>query len=127
MGSTMTGLRPLSLVLLTTALTLLAGCGSSHHHRGSAALNVSVSEYRIMPQSVHVNAGVVTVVVHNRGRLIHNLVVSRDGHSQGSTKPIWPGASADLTLAVSDGSYLMASTIVSDQALGAYGTLQVSS
>jgi hypothetical protein len=123
----MNGLRAPSLVLFATALSLLAGCGSSHRHSGNETVDVSVSEYRITPRSLHADSGVVTLVIHNNGRLIHNLVLSRDGHSQGSTKPIWPGGSAQLTLSVTKGSYLMASTILSDQALGAYGTLQVGS
>ena len=42
-----------------------------------------------------------------------------------STKPIAPGQTAQLDAALPPGHYLMASSILSDQALGAYGTLIV--
>ena len=80
-----------------------------------------------MPQDVHATAGALTIFVHNYGRLTHNLVISLDGHTQVSTQPIAPGQTTELFATLSPGKYLMASTILSDQALGAYGTLDVSS
>jgi hypothetical protein len=65
--------------------------------------------------------------VHNYGRLTHNLVVSANGQLVDGTKPIAPGQSAELDLSLAAGTYSMASTIQSDQALGESGTLTVTS
>ena len=45
----------------------------------------------------------------------------------GATKPIPPGQSALLTLSLTPGTYMMSSTLLSDEALGEYGTLTVTS
>jgi len=52
-------------------------------------------------------------------------VISLAGRPELSTKPIGPGQSAQLYATLTPGEYLMASTILSDQALGAYGTLTI--
>ena len=70
-------------------------------------------------------AGPLTVFAHNYGRLAHNLVISRSGQPTAVTRAILPGQSAEITLTVTPGMYLMASTILSDQTLGEYGTLRV--
>ena len=65
------------------------------------------------------------MVVQNQGRLAHSLAISSHGSIVGQTPPLQPGTRADLVLTLSPGSYLMTSTLFSDQALGAYGTLTV--
>jgi plastocyanin len=109
------------------ALALLGGCAHTETVGNARTLYVALSEYRLTPQSVRVSAGPVTVFVHNYGRLTHNLVISRSGQVTGTTRPIWPGQSAEITLTLARGTYLMASTILSDEALGEYGTLTVTS
>jgi len=52
-------------------------------------------------------------------------VIAQAGHPELSTKPIGPGQSTQLYATLSPGKYLMASTILSDQALGAYGSLTI--
>jgi len=86
---------------------------------------MALSEYRLNPQSVRASAGIVSIIVHNYGRLTHNLVVSEGGQTVAGTQPIPPGDSSELDLDLAPGTYLMASTIQSDQTLGAYGTLSV--
>ena len=112
--------------LAAVLLSLAAGCGQTETIRHARTLFVALTEYRLAPQSVQVSRGPLTIFVHNYGRVTHNLVISRDGQPQASTRPIWPGQTAELTLTLTPGSYLMASTILSDQTLGQYGTLRVS-
>jgi hypothetical protein len=88
-------------------------------------LHVALSEYRVAPQDVSARAGTLTIFVHNYGRLNHNLVISYNGVSEASTEPIRPGQSAELIATLTPGRYVMASTVLSDQALGAYGSLTV--
>jgi hypothetical protein len=115
--------------LLATALVLLAvaGCGSTTKVGPDGMLELGLKEYRVLPQDVHARAGVLTIFVHNYGRLTHDLVISLHGIPQASTQPIPPGQTVELDTTLGPGSYVMASSILSDQALGAYGTLDVGS
>jgi hypothetical protein len=102
-----------------------AGCGRAPALASGRVLRISLSEYRLSPRNTRAGAGPLTILVHNYGRFPHNLALSAGGHPLGSTKAIWPGESADLTLVLPRGKYLMASTVFSDQALGVFGTLSV--
>lgn len=106
-------------------LSGLAGCSRTVDVNASRTLQVALTEYRITPQSVQAPSGALTIFVHNYGRLSHNLVISLDGQSEFSTQPVPPGQTTELIAILTPGRYLMASTILSDQALGAYGTLVV--
>jgi hypothetical protein len=86
---------------------------------------VALSDYRVSPQDVHAATGLLIIDVHNYGRLTHDLVVSLGGQTMVASTPIAPGQSQELEAALAPGSYQMASSILSDQALGAYGTLTV--
>ena len=105
---------------------LLAGCGATHHVRGVGALDVAVTEWRVTPDHATARPGSLLIVVHNSGRLAHNLVLSRDGVRISATPPIMPGQSGDLEATVQKGRYELLSSLVDDQATGAYGTLNVS-
>ena len=52
-------------------------------------------------------------------------MITQDGRQTAATEPLAPGQTTDLVTTLAPGRYLMASTILSDQALGAYGTLDV--
>lgn len=120
--------RPRALVAAIVALAaVLAACGSTTQVGSDRMLQVALTEYHVAPQSVRAPAGTLTIFVHNYGRLSHNLVISRNGQPEASTEPIPPGETTELVTTLSPGRYLMASTILSDQALGAYGTLVITS
>ena len=104
---------------------LPAGCASTTKVAAAGTLRVALTEYHVQPQSVSAAGGTLTILVHNYGRLSHNLVISLDGKPQASTGPISPGQTTELLATLPPGKYLMSSTILSDQALGAYGTLNV--
>jgi hypothetical protein len=118
------GLRA-PLALLAASLTLLCGCGHSHVVGADRTLEITLSEYRISPDSIRAPSGSLTVVVDNDGRLTHDLVISLSGHPEAATKPIPPGQTAVLVVSLQPGQYQMTSSILSDQALGTYGTLTV--
>jgi hypothetical protein len=118
--------RPSLAPLIAAVLALgAAGCGATTTVARDGTLRVALSEYRVVPQHVHTRAGVLTIIVHNYGRLTHDLVISMDGATEASTQPIPPGQTTELQAAFIPGTYQMTSTILSDQALGAYGTLDV--
>jgi hypothetical protein len=113
---------------MATLLALgAAGCGATTTVPKDGTLRIALSDYRVTPQRVRTRAGVVTIVVRNYGRLSHNFVISLDGEIQASTPPIAPGQTAELEQALVPGRYVMSSLILSDQALGAYGSLDVGS
>jgi plastocyanin len=108
-------------------VSALSGCGHTQQVGADRTLSVGLTEYRLNPQSAHVGAGTLTLLVRNYGRLTHNLVISMNGQATASTRPLAPGQSTTLTVSLTAGSYQMASTILSDQALGEYGTITVTS
>ncbi len=115
---------PATLAALIAA-GLLGGCGAAHHAPARGALNVSVNEWRVTPENTDARPGALLIVVHNSGRLAHNLVLSRDGVRVSFTPPIMPGQDADLEATVQKGRYQLLSSLVDDQATGVYGTLNV--
>jgi hypothetical protein len=119
------GYRLLAAAVLSVSVWVLAACGRTTVVGGDRTVTLALVEYRLNPQDVRVSQGLLTVVVHNYGRLTHNLAISIGGQAEGSTAPLGPGESTQLTVQLSPGRYALASTILSDQALGAYGTLTV--
>jgi hypothetical protein len=125
-------MRPAIRQLLAGAVSAsvglaLAACTHQVAVGPSRILHLALSEYRVIPQSVRARAGQLTLLIENDGRLAHDLAVSSRGRIVGQTGPIQPGGSAYLVLDLRSGSYLMTSTLFSDQALGAYGSLRVTS
>ncbi len=117
--------RASKLGLLAACAVTLGGCSNTRAVGADHVLHVAINEYRLNPASARVSAGVLTIEIHNYGRLAHNLVVSENGQTTGSTKPLFPGQSAELSLNLAPGTYQLTSSILNDQALGAYGTLRV--
>jgi plastocyanin len=113
--------------MLATLGLALAGCGHTATVGRDRTLRLALTEYRVVPQKVQVSAGELTIFVHNEGKLTHNLAIT-DGKNQVLvTPPIWPGATTKLTVALAPGGYTIGSTLFSDQALGQYGSLTVTS
>jgi hypothetical protein len=120
------GLRQAAaLIGIVVLVGLAGGCGQTVQVGRIRILQLSVTEYHVAPQSVRAPAGTLSIFVHNYGRLSHNLVLTRAGERWASTQPIPPGQTTELIARLSPGRYLMSSTILSDQALGTYGTLTV--
>jgi hypothetical protein len=118
-------LPPRVALAAALAITGLTGCGTIARVGASRTLDVALSDYRITPQDVDVRSGFVIIAVTNYGRLSHNLVISIDGQPLLATKPLAPGQNDEIDASLAPGQYLMSSSVLSDQALGAYGTLNV--
>ncbi|MDQ6607177.1 MAG: hypothetical protein M3Z06_11600 [Actinomycetota bacterium] len=122
--------RPRSAILLPALASVLiaalaGGCGQAERVGGDRTLEVALTEYRLNPKVATVTPGPLTIVVHNYGRLAHNLVVAQSGQTAGLTKAIQPGQTGLIVLSLTAGTYTMSSTILSDTALGETGTLRV--
>ena len=116
-------LLPIAGVALTAAT--VSACSHTAVVGGDRTLRLALTEYRVVPQSVRASPGLLSIVVHNDGRLTHNLTVSRGGTAVAQTAAVSPGASVELVITVTRGQYQIASTLLSDQTLGVYGTLTV--
>jgi plastocyanin len=111
----------------------LAGCGTTTTVRVQGrVVRLELDEYRIVPQSVSVPAGRITIIAVNHGILTHDVAVER-GHPDlegravlGATGIIMPGASGSVTVTVPrPGRYELRSTIANQADLGMYGALIV--
>ena len=116
---------PLPLLAVALASLAVAACGRTTRVGNGRTLQIALNEYRVTPQDVRTETGLLTIFVHNYGRLTHDLVITLDGQTEASTTPIAPGQTQELDAALGPGHYVMSSSILSDQALGAYGTLIV--
>jgi hypothetical protein len=112
-------------VAAAAILTVLMGCGRVQAVGPNRTLSVAVTEYRINPQTVTTRPGQLTIVVHNYGRLSHNLAVLSGSVEMAATPAISPGQSAAITVSLTPGRYVLASTVMADQSLGTYGALTV--
>jgi hypothetical protein len=121
----MTGPRATKLALLVAATLVITGCSHTNVVGGDRTVRIQLSEYRLTPQSIRVSPGLLTIIVHNHGVLDHNLVLFQNGQAVDAINPLGPGETTQMTLLVSPGMYAMASTVLSDQSLGASGTLKV--
>ena len=97
-------------------------------------LKITLDEYRIRPENFVVKAGRVRLVVHNRGRLTHNLVVEAMTHADGEqpklygrTDTLHPGESGTerAALILKPGKYRLTCTIGNHDDLGQFGELKV--
>ncbi len=116
--------RPLAWLALGGSL---AGCAHGVQIGRGGVLHVALSEYRLGPDQASARAGALTIVARNFGRLTHNLVISSKGQARGTIRPLAPGQTGRVTVSLAPGNYQLASSILSDQALGVYGTLTVTS
>jgi Cupredoxin-like domain len=120
---------PISRISLVAAAvaTALAGAGCTHTVQVGAGrtVHVALTEYRVNPNSIVARAGKLTIVARNFGRMTHNVTVIHGSTVLRGTAPIPPGRTASVTLRLAPGTYTMASTILSDQALGQFGTLKI--
>ena len=121
----MTGLRATKFGLLLAAVLLLCACSHTEVVGSNRTVQIQLSEYRLQPESIRVSRGLLTIIVHNHGLLDHNLALYQNGETVDSINPLGPGETSQMTLFLSPGTYSMASTVLSDQSLGAYGTLRV--
>ena len=93
---------------------------------------LTLEEYRILPQTVSVPPGPLTIVAHNHGILTHNVALER-GSLDSSEREILadiptllPGHSGSVvTQPLAPGRYLLASTIGNQAVLGVAATLIV--
>jgi hypothetical protein len=123
------------LILAAAIASLaLAGCGAGTTVRTTGhELAVTLTEYRITPQTVSVPAGRLRLVAHNRGLLTHNVELERGSLDSGERRVVLsvihtllPGASGKVvTGPLRPGKYLLVSAVGNQTTLGMAATLIV--
>src|SRR3712207_5225623 len=106
-------------VALGALAVLAAGCGDEPVEVDGRTLRLRLDEYRILPQDVRVEAGRVSIVATNVGRLTHNVKVVKVNEEDreappteiGGTRTSQPGESDRATLELTPGRYRLACTI----------------
>ncbi len=125
-------MRPLAAALL--AALPLAGCGAGQATTrvSNHTLRLTLSEYRIVPQTASVPAGPLELVARNTGILPHNVALQRgslDSNERSTLaeiRTLLPGRSGStLTHPLAPGRYLLVSTVGNQAALGMAATLIV--
>ena len=125
------------LALVALALAGVAiGCGGNSTEAEKVledgdTLDVDLTEYRVDPQRVDIEAGrdgvaELTMVGRNRGEIPHDLAVGRGGFIIGRTTTIRPGQTAvarNIKLPI--GTYRIFCTVSNHDTLGQYGFLVV--
>jgi hypothetical protein len=125
-------LRSLAVALLAPLMLASCGEGQTTARVAGHRLTLTLSEYRITPQTASVPAGALEIVAHNRGILTHNVALQRGSldSSERSTladiPTLLPGASGSATTEpLAPGRYLLLSTVGNQAALGMAATLIV--
>ena len=120
------------------AVALLGGCGDDSKAvvDRDATLRLRVDEYRIAPENVRTRAGRIHLVIHNTGRLTHNVAVETFSDSPETDSPVELGRTATAhpgetvsehgEITLKPGKYRIVCTIGNHDDLGQYGTLVVS-
>jgi uncharacterized cupredoxin-like copper-binding protein len=123
-----------ALLILGAATLVGCGGGPSYTHDRDGALQITLDEYRIRPESFEAPAGRIHLVVTNSGRLTHNLVVEAFDHDVGEeprlygrTDTLHPGehGSEQAPITLKPGKYRLTCTIGNHDDLGQYGELKV--
>ncbi len=126
-------MRLRSLAVAALAPLLLAGCGGTQTELiTDHTLTLTLSEYRIVPQTASVPVGPLRLVACNRGVLTHNVALQRgtlDSDERTTLTDIptlLPGRCGSVaTQPLAPGRYLLASTVGNQAVLGVAATLIV--
>jgi len=108
---------------------LLAGCGSDDEaadgNGDGGAIEISGTDFEFSPASVEVDeAGEVTLRLVNDGGMPHALEVEGEGVDE-ATDEIGPGETAELTVELEAGEYVLYCPVGNHRDQGMEGTLTV--
>lgn len=120
---------PPRLLALAVATPLLAGVGCGEPDRvvrGGAPVSLTLSEYRIAPQRLRVDAGRVELVVRNAGTMVHRLQIRTGDRTRtlATSPPLRPGASARMVVELPPGEYVDTCPLDRHDTLGEHGTIE---
>lgn len=130
------GYRRSSILCGAALLVAASGCGQEPAFRYAldSSVQVRLTEYRLRPQRVIVNAGEIHLFAQNDGRLTHNLTVEEDdapigeeARVYGRTPTLHPGelGTEVKSFRLRPGTYRLICSIGNHENLGMWGELKV--
>jgi uncharacterized cupredoxin-like copper-binding protein len=127
-----TTLRRVVLAPLAAAAVLaltVSACGSSDSVAVDASrpVEIAMSEFRLDPQDVRVDAGRRTFEIRNAGTMVHRFELRSDDLRTRLVigRPLRPGESETIELDLAPGDYVMRCAQDRHNTLGEHGTIQV--
>jgi len=125
----LTPLRSPTHLFRTAALTAalaLAGCSGPGASQQPITTTLHLSEYKITPARLSLDAGIYTFTAINDGTISHAVVLTGNG-VQGHTKDLafGPGHSEGFTVTLKPGTYQFFCPVDGHQRLGMQGTVVV--
>lgn len=122
-----------ALLVVLLYLVLLRSSSDETAYIEGNRVEVTLSEFRIAPQSISVKRGAVAFVVRNDGDLVHNLhietIVPRATGERArkilQIAAMQPGEVGRGTVTLAPGRYRWRSTLANDDDLGMYGDVEV--
>jgi plastocyanin len=110
---------------LLAALSL-AGCSGPGSTQQPTVTTLRLSEYKITPSQLSLDAGIYTFTAVNDGTISHALVLTGNG-VDGHTRDLAyaPGHSEGFTVTLKPGTYRFLCPVDGHQGLGMQGTLVV--
>ena len=129
-------LPALTAALVALAAPAVAGCGGgpSYARPTGDTLRITVDEYHFDPQDFEIPAGTVHLVLHNAGRLTHDVAIEtfdpqpgEEPTVYGRTRTAQPGETVreEAPIVLRPGKYRLACLISNHDDLGEYGELKV--
>jgi plastocyanin len=108
------------------AALALAGCAGPGASQQPTVTTLHLSEYKITPAQLSLDAGTYTFTAINDGTISHALVLTGNG-VDGQTKDLayGPGHSEGFTVTLKPGTYQFFCPVDGHQGLGMQGTLVV--
>ncbi|MEI2702768.1 MAG: plastocyanin/azurin family copper-binding protein [Baekduia sp.] len=117
-------------------MAVATGCsgGGPYRYALDSTIQVRLTEYRLSPQRIIVNAGEINLFAQNDGRLTHNLVVEEEGAEigvepklYGRTPTLHPGelGTEVRPFRLKPGVYRLVCSIGNHENLGMHGELKV--
>lgn len=128
--------RAAATYLSLLAVAAVSGCGDNEQFRYAldSTVQVRLSEYRLTPRRIIVNAGRMSLFAQNDGKLTHNLVVEEE-HTEIGALPVRYGRTPTLhpgelgtevkPFTLEPGTYRLLCTVGNHENLGMYGELVV--
>jgi uncharacterized cupredoxin-like copper-binding protein len=123
-----------SILGLVASISVVAACGGDDGGDGNGGtppaasaqtIDVSATEFAFDPSTVSVDAaGTVTIHLTNDGEAPHALEIEGNGIEE-ETDTIGPGESADLTVDLTAGDYVIYCPVDDHRGQGMEGTLTV--
>jgi len=105
--------------------TVITGTSTGSATGTGSAVTATETEYSIVLSTTTLTAGSYTFTIKNQGKMPHNLNVKGPGIGGQASPTVSPGASAQLTVTLQQGSYELWCSIDGHKDLGMDLTVQV--